>query len=64
MEVDFGEEKQMGSSQDAEDVGEKLGKLLLEKGGDLEDTRLVVDWLNAAELEIVNFKHKQLQVNT
>lgn len=50
-------------SNELEDLGVRLGKKLLEHDSEAEKTGLIVDWLSAVELEIVNLKQQTLQVS-
>lgn len=50
-------------SNEQEDLGVRLGKKLLEHNSEAEKTGLIVDWLSAVELEIVNLKQQTLQVS-
>lgn len=51
------------SYSDTADLGVKLGQQLLQNSAEPEKTGLLVDWLSAVELEIVNLKNKQVQVS-
>lgn len=44
-----------------ENLGERLGKLLMENA-EAEKTGLLVDWLTSVELEIASIEGKKLQV--
>lgn len=50
---------------DAGSLGEKLSKLLLSDSDSFEPEKagLLVDWLSAVELEIVNFKNEDNERN-
>ncbi|XP_057655707.1 integrator complex subunit 1 [Diorhabda carinulata] len=45
-----------------EEIGEKLGKMLMEEGNKAENTGLIVDWLSAIEMEIANADKHKLQM--
>lgn len=46
-----------------DDLGKKLGKLLLEDDDEVDRTGLVIDWLCSVELEIGNSNVQNVQVN-
>ncbi|KAF7268865.1 hypothetical protein GWI33_018061 [Rhynchophorus ferrugineus] len=46
-----------------DNLGEKLGKVLLEDKSEIEKTGVLVDWLSALELEIANLDKHKTQVN-
>ncbi|CAG9856871.1 unnamed protein product [Phyllotreta striolata] len=60
MEVD--REEKCQTMPDAGDMGEKLGKTLMEGDGRAQTTGLIVDWLTAIELEIANSDKHKLQM--
>lgn len=45
-----------------ENVGEKLGKLLMKEDLEIEKTGLIVDWLCSIELEVLNPNEGNIQV--
>ncbi|XP_017779364.1 PREDICTED: integrator complex subunit 1 [Nicrophorus vespilloides] len=45
-----------------ENLGERLGRMLMDPNADAEKTGLVVDWLAAVELEIANSPSKKIQM--
>lgn len=49
-------------SSDTSDLGIRLAEQLLKNTTEPEKTGVLVDWLSAVELEIVNFKQEHVQV--